>query len=539
MSTQPRLCKEIVLEHFGPIVEQVAQVLMTKGRLTLSGIVQFTQLPIRTVREALVVMIQHNICFYAEAREGLRQVCYYSIGQDEILLRLRIGRIIYWAGEWFGKEASTIANLMLLNGRLTLKDLKQWVTDNESSPQQKLVVYEQKFSQLASKRFITAVMPEDSKARIDRRLEAEARAVNELLLGPSTREKAEIEFKVQQQLEDEDQSRQMIGMKRKVTDSMEDDDVSASKRFAFTVEMEVEDDVFFRINYQQFTKYFRNEAVIDQATDIINRGAGQVLRLFLEQSDSFSGGIGKEESQPTSALHVASVLPHDMLTETGLDSREDSVHNERPTAADIVTEYFELLRQSPARFIKRADNKGHNFFVVDFKSIRLYMMRKLFDKLLKSRFGNSTCRIARILIEKGKLEEKQVQKMAMLPAKDTREKLALLCTHGICDIQEVPKSADRAPSRTIFLWFVSLDKCYQELLIDLYRSIANVRQRIRHELATRQRLLEKMERKDVSENQDLLSAGDKKAIEELNNKVERLEVSVGRLDEMVMVYRDF
>lgn len=111
--------------------------------------------------------------------------------------------------------------------------------------------------------------------------------------------------------------------------------------------------------------------------------------------------------EPTSALHVASVLPHDMLTETGLDSREDSVHNERPTAADIVTEYFELLRQSPARFIKRADNKGHNFFVVDFKSIRRYMMRKLFDKLLKSRFGNSTCRIARILIEKGKLEEKQ------------------------------------------------------------------------------------------------------------------------------------
>ncbi|KAI8577106.1 hypothetical protein K450DRAFT_253690 [Umbelopsis ramanniana AG] len=538
MSTQPRLCREIVLEHFGPIVEQVAQVLLTKGRLTLSGIVQFTQMPVRTVREALVVMIQHNICFYAEAREGLRQVCFYSIGQDEILLRLRIGRIIYWAGEWFGKEASTITHLMLLNGRLTLKDLKQWVTDNESSPQQKIVVYEQKFSQLASKRFITAVMPEDSKARIDRQLEAEARAVNEILLGPSTREKAEIEVKVQQQLEDEDQSRQMIGMKRKVTENM-DDDVSASKRFAFTVEMDVEDDVFFRINYKQFTKYFRNEAVIDQATDVINRGAGQVLRLFLEQSDSFTGGIGKEESQPTSALHVASVLPHDMLTDSGLDSREDSVHNDRPTAADIVTEYFELLRQSPARFIKRADNKGHNFFVVDFKNIRLYMMRKLFDKLLKSRFGNSTCRIARILIEKGKLEEKQVQKMAMLPAKDTREKLALLCTHGICDIQEVPKSADRAPSRTIFLWFVSLDKCYQELLIDLYRSIANVRQRIRVELATRQRLLEKMERKDVSENQDLLSAGDKKAIEELNKKVERLEVSAGRLDEMVMVYRDF
>lgn len=84
----------------------MAQVLLTKGRLTLSGIVHFTGLPVRTVRESLVVMIQHNVCFYAEAREGNRQVSYYSIGQDEILMRLRIGRIIYWAGEWFGKEVS-------------------------------------------------------------------------------------------------------------------------------------------------------------------------------------------------------------------------------------------------------------------------------------------------------------------------------------------------------------------------------------------------------------------------------------------------
>jgi len=75
--------------------------------------------------------------------------------------------------------------------------------------------------------------------------------------------------------------------------------------------------------------------------------------------------------------------------------------------------------------------------------------------------------------------------------------------------------------------------------MDVYRSIANVRQRIRHELANRQRLLDKMERKDVSENQDLLSAADKKAIDDLNKKVERLEVSEARLDEMVMIFRDF
>lgn len=31
---------------------------------------------------------------------------------------------------------------------------------------------------------------------------------------------------------------------------------------AFAVEMEVEDDVFFRINFQQFTMHFRNEVYV-------------------------------------------------------------------------------------------------------------------------------------------------------------------------------------------------------------------------------------------------------------------------------------
>ncbi|KAG2175484.1 hypothetical protein INT43_001131 [Umbelopsis isabellina] len=282
------------------------------------------------------------------------------------------------------------------------------------------------------------------------------------------------------------------------------------------------------------------QAVIDEATFTINRGAGQVLRLFLEQCEE--GGLSgstKDESRPTSALHVASVLPHDMLTDSGLAQDEDSRDAGQSTASDIVTEYFELLRQCQSKFIKRSEHGGSNFFVVDYKSIRQYMRSKLLYKILKSKFGQKPCRIARILIDKGKLEEKQVQKLAMLPAKDTREQLALLCTHGICDIQEVPKSADRAPSRTIFLWFVNLDKCYKEILMDLYRSIANVRQRSRHELAIRQRLLAKMERKDVSANQNLLSEADKKAVEKLNKVMEKLAVSEARLDEMVMIFRDF
>lgn len=80
--------------------------LLTKGRLPLATIARFTKLPLKTVRESLVVLMQHNVCHYAEVQEGLRHVCYYSVNQDEILMRLRIGRVIYWSGEWLGKEVS-------------------------------------------------------------------------------------------------------------------------------------------------------------------------------------------------------------------------------------------------------------------------------------------------------------------------------------------------------------------------------------------------------------------------------------------------
>ncbi|KAF9157448.1 RNA polymerase III subunit C82, partial [Mortierella sp. AD010] len=129
MSTEEnRLCRLIVREHFGPIVEKVANVLLRKGRMPVGMIANFTSLKPRQVRECLFVMIQHNIAVYAEAQERNRIVTYYEANRPELLHRALIPKVLIYSQKWFEREGEAIASTILAHGKLTvvecLKDIQ-------------------------------------------------------------------------------------------------------------------------------------------------------------------------------------------------------------------------------------------------------------------------------------------------------------------------------------------------------------------------------------------------------------------------------
>lgn len=84
-----------------------------------------------------------------------------------------------------------------------------------------------------------------------------------------------------------------------------------------------------------------------------------------------------------------------------------------------------------------------------------------------------------------------------------------------------------------------LEKCYQELVVDVYRAIGNIQQRKQRELDIRSRLIDKLNREDVKANMDLLSEADKREVAEMEKVLQRLETSKKRLDEIIMIFRDF
>ena len=112
---------------------------------------------------------------------------------------------------------------------------------------------------------------------------------------------------------------------------------------------------------------------------------------------------------------------------------------------------------------------GASKIQVEFEVISRRLRRRLLEFVVRERHGTEGVRILRLLLDTGKMDEKQVRrslrratliadgfvqiaKVVMMAPKDVRPLLAALATDAFVSTQEVPKSADRNPTRTFYLW---------------------------------------------------------------------------------------
>lgn len=127
----------------------------------------------------------------------------------------------------------------------------------------------------------------------------------------------------------------------------------------------------------------------------------------------------------------------------------------------------------------------------------------------------------------------------MLSMSETRDICSRLFASSLLELQEVPKSADRNPQRTFFLWHVNLSKAYAWLLDHLYKSLARLGQRRAHERARQAPLLAKCSRTDVKEDvAGLLSEWEKEQLERLNETLRALTIAEMRTERDVFIVRD-
>jgi DNA-directed RNA polymerase III subunit RPC3 len=112
-----RLCEQIVHSHFGPLTavskptlsvsrvilrcrQNIASILLTRGRLPLPTLIRYSGLKPRTVRASVLVLVQHNILWHTLSDEGSE---VFEVNFDECLARLRFGRYVQQAEELFGE----------------------------------------------------------------------------------------------------------------------------------------------------------------------------------------------------------------------------------------------------------------------------------------------------------------------------------------------------------------------------------------------------------------------------------------------------
>ncbi|KAF8431810.1 hypothetical protein L210DRAFT_867070 [Boletus edulis BED1] len=514
-----RLCTQIIDTHFGPLTAKVASTLLTRGRLSLLQLVRFTGIKSRTVRASIIVLIQHNILWHAHTDDEGEMLEFNTL---ECLLRLRFGRYVWLAESLFGRTSAEIVQVMLDHGKLRPPDIISRLSryDPKSAS-----MYVQSLYKLVSESYLKPSTLLSHNSPRDKRIKYEGEEKAKMTGFPTAKELREAKVTAEARLRREEKEAEKVGLKRRMK---EQPSARSSK-----------DRVYFRVNFDKFNIHVRNKLIETAVEERFNRSAALVMCATLKATEPKQKSVSEIRSDPTSTAAIGMHIPDDENLSEGL-----ATTSKKPSNASLIKDYLGLLacadNPTPAGKAASYVSLGDNKISVEFDTISKRMRRRVLEAVTRERHGDDGVRIVRLLLDVGKMDEKHIAKVAMMANKDVRPLLSALSSDFLISTQEVPRSADRNPTRTFFLWHVDLAKAYSALLSSFYKTLFNigVRRQAEQEEPNVKAVLLKRERTDVAEDVNLLTRMEREVLAEWERKREMLSVLEMRVEEAVFILRD-
>ena len=321
---------------------------------------------------------------------------------------------------------------------------------------------------------------------------------------------------------------------------------------------EIDPSVWLRIHYDRFDVHLRDEVMVDAVREKYNNTAGEVFRQLIYAGDaSTKKSVRDVRSAPISITTLAHKLPSDLSLQKGFDRRSFGKDKASiPSRQEFLAEYCAIFsnaedmsgKSKSTRLMAPASDsstktaggsKVASSLTIEYSNVAERMRKDLLRNVVEEKFGTAAIRIMNILREKGKLEEKHISKLALVSISETRDLCSRLFHASLLGLQEVPKTKDRDPAKTFFLWFVDEAKCRAWLLDHLYQSLARLGQRRNEEMRRQMPLLRKVERSDVKlDTVGLLTEWERESWDRLQTVLQMLTVAEMRTEMDVFILRD-
>ncbi|CED85196.1 RNA polymerase III (C) subunit [Phaffia rhodozyma] len=312
--------------------------------------------------------------------------------------------------------------------------------------------------------------------------------------------------------------------------------------------LRISDSVYLYVNMDRFNVLIRNDLIVKAASDRFNVEAGSVVAAMLKSSHSSQMKVSEIRSDPVTIYQISQAIPRNLELFRGIFDPSSTLDSSSAPQAFIQT-YLSLLgsEDNPtssgqqAAFVGRSksarDSAGS--YQVEFETVCRRLKRRVLDAVVRERWGDDAARVVAVVLKYGKMDEKHISKVAMLSPKDVRVITAALSAASLLELQEVPRTTDRTPARTFYLWHVDLARAYTALISHLYKSMANQIQRKEAELRAVTGLVERRNRVDVRESGgSLLGTLDRRDLEILEEKLMKLTLACQRTDLNVFILRD-
>ncbi|KAK9237126.1 RNA polymerase III subunit RPC82-domain-containing protein [Lipomyces kononenkoae] len=259
-----------------------------------------------------------------------------------------------------------------------------------------------------------------------------------------------------------------------------------------------------------------------------------------------SHGTDDSASESDESVESNNISDHDNSHQYDLNKDDDddddhlndgTANNSRIEQLNVHLALLSCNHNLP--FMKRVGNKGGGEWTIDFDTLSARVRELEYDKLITQKQGAIACRLLRIIRDKGRIDEKQLARIALLPPKDIRAQLTALHEIGCLDLQEVPRGTDRAPSRTYYLWYHKPKSAYALMTQAVVKTMVRCYERILEERGRRPTIMTKLLREDVRRDEaNMLTPAEREELRRIRGIEERFTAHMAKLDKLVLIFRD-
>jgi DNA-directed RNA polymerase III subunit RPC3 len=491
----------IIRDDFGPVVEKVCTHLLSHGTKTLPEVGRGVELSPSQVRNALLVLIQQNIVrsiaraapgppagqHRRPGAEAPPNTVLYEASLDEILVRRWFPRMLLHVREHVGKDAELVLQELLMSGRLTTEQLHRRavasvaasskLADDSPEVDAKRMELSTLIRQMCASRYIVpsetlpeSLADEDALGVVDNSAPSLLPAPSSA--GSSRKRKASSRAEATPAVGSFSGAGQLLGV---VRGEVEGGGVGRAGGD------------LMRVSISRFLTDFRHVAIqrlIGDKLDANAEGLVEVALNLQRTAGSASQAYLLDEApsyrDPFTIDHLLSQCP------------ERFSANGPPISRQLVRNYLDALCSDP---LCKVASTLNDKYMLELPELCNCVKQLVLEGVVRSKHGDAACRLYRLLLRghsngscsargQQRYELKQISELALLPERDTRPLLWQLLQSAYVQLQEVPRSADRNPKTTTFLWYADLASAYRTLETELFATITTLHARVEAEKRT-------------------------------------------------------
>ncbi|XP_068155292.1 LOW QUALITY PROTEIN: DNA-directed RNA polymerase III subunit RPC3 [Drosophila tropicalis] len=444
------LCSVILKQCFGNVVESVANCLFSATTRTLSQIVSTTKLPRKEVCVALAVLIRFRLVGF-EPSQTNPFLPEYSLRREDILFLLRHPRYIYLMQTKYGNVGASITEELIHSGSHTHvnKVLLNCLADEDAGTAN-AETHRNTFLQMISDHYIIK-MPELIEG--DDQDESVPRFQSD-----------ECEYFRHPNID-----LHLLSMISKGEASLSD-----SK----------ESNMMWTLNYDRFHQDFRDAIMVDSIKRKLGDSAAECFSFILTLIYNTTDPWQRKTSNQITFMEIKQTIER---KSNNLD------------LIKYLDQYISLLTDDSLGFLRKVGDMGNGQYLVDMERAFESLAFACIESVITERFGSKAARIFRVIRFKKFIEQEDLQKEAMIPAKEAKSLAYNLFQEQFIHVKVIkkPGGGSNGPAKAFYLYQVKQKDTVRMLLDISFKALYNAIERSSYEKFEHKGLIDKSQRLDA------------------------------------------